>query len=256
MTGRPLLALDFDGVLCDSTEECIVTAWNAWLEWTRKGGFISGPEDVEEPFGSVLRHGRSYVRTAGEYLVLLEAARRKRPLRSQADYDVLASELEPGIPEFGRTFFASRKQLRHKDEAHWIGLHTIYPGIIEGLQLLWNHLETYVVTGKDVETVLLFFSRFGVPLGPERVLDKDTARDKLAAVRFLAGKLDLPLSETVMLDDNVRHLIPVHEAGCRALLAEWGYHTSEHLDLARSLSIPIVPVEGWAARVQTVASAP
>ena len=24
---------DFDGVICDSTNECMVTAWNAWNRW-------------------------------------------------------------------------------------------------------------------------------------------------------------------------------------------------------------------------------
>ena len=30
---------DFDGVVCDSTNECMVTAWNAWERWNSREGF-------------------------------------------------------------------------------------------------------------------------------------------------------------------------------------------------------------------------
>ena len=29
----------FDGVICDSTNECLVSSWNAWQTWTNRSNF-------------------------------------------------------------------------------------------------------------------------------------------------------------------------------------------------------------------------
>jgi len=33
------VVFDFDGVVCDSTNECLVTAWNAWERWNKTQWF-------------------------------------------------------------------------------------------------------------------------------------------------------------------------------------------------------------------------
>src|SRR5689334_25432393 len=69
---QPIVVLDFDGVVCDSTEECIVTAWNAWQAHSGKNERVRTSVEVPEPFRDAIRKHRSYVRTAGEYLLLIE----------------------------------------------------------------------------------------------------------------------------------------------------------------------------------------
>src|SRR6185295_14735287 len=113
------------GVICDSTEECVVTAWNAWQS-TRP--IVRTPAEVPEPFRSTLRRYRSYVRTAGEYLILIEAARAGRTISSEADYQKLFEEFRPGIKPYADLFFSARNRLRAEDERHWLDLHTVYAG--------------------------------------------------------------------------------------------------------------------------------
>src|SRR6185295_5856359 len=96
-----------------------------------------------------LRRYRSYVRTAGEYLVLIEAARAGRTISSDADYQKLVEEFQSAIKPFGDVFFSSRARLQAEDERHWLGLHTIYPGMADALHRVWKAFEVFVVTGKD-----------------------------------------------------------------------------------------------------------
>ena len=246
MTAPRFLVLDFDGVICDSTEECIVTAWNAWQN---SRDLVRFSNEVPEPFRSALQRNRSYVRTAGEYVVLLEAARTGRVIGSQADYQVLLKEFQTAIKPYGDLFFSSRDRLRADDERHWLGLHAVYSGMADDLRWLWDCFEMFVVTGKDSNSVQRFFESFGLSIAPGRIYDKDAARDKLSAIRIIASTLSRPLNSAVFIDDNVHHLLPAHEAGCHAFVAGWGYHTNEELDLARRRSIPFLELDSWAAVV-------
>ena len=36
---KKYIVFDFDGVVCDSTNECMVTSWNAWERWNNLQGF-------------------------------------------------------------------------------------------------------------------------------------------------------------------------------------------------------------------------
>ena len=42
---RKLMVFDFDGVVCDSTNECLVTSWNAWEKWESRSTFRENLDD-------------------------------------------------------------------------------------------------------------------------------------------------------------------------------------------------------------------
>lgn len=231
-----VVALDFDGVICDSTEECTVTAWNAW-----RGCLVRSPADVPEPYRSAVRRERNYVRTAGEYLIVLEAATSGRLIRSQDEYDKLRAEFEPSLASFAEVFFNARNRLRAECESRWLNLHQLYAGIPEGLRELARLCSIFVVTGKDRESVTLFFDQMKLPLADDHIYDKDAAHDKLQAIR--------KINPCYFIDDNINHLRPIHEAGFGALMAGWGYHTRQHLEAAKLLGVPIVQLDNW---VETV----
>jgi phosphoglycolate phosphatase-like HAD superfamily hydrolase len=248
----PVLALDFDGVLCDSTDECVVTAWNAWLKHTGQDGFLMRSQDVPEPFQSEIRRLRGYVRTGGEYGVLMQVVKEKQTIDCRKDYEKAITLHHLIIKPFAEIFFEARNKMRKLDEHHWLNLHTVYAGIPEHLRELWSKFRIFVVTGKDADAVQLFFSRFDLTLPNDCIYDKDAGHDKLGAIRHLAGETQQPLKSVIYLDDNIGHLLPVHQAGCRVLMAEWGYHTDEDLKIARSNQVPIVGLDTWARTIQTM----
>lgn len=241
---KPILILDFDGVICDSTDECIVTAWNAWMThsgWRRSVRTVS---EVPEPYRSGLRHMRSFVRTPGEYFVLIDTLRHNDSILSEEDYQRLLVFYAQQIQPFGALFLEARKRLRLEDEAHWVSLHQVYPGIEESLHRVWGTFLPFIVSSKDRASISVFFERFDVPLRNDQIFDQQ-ATDKLAVIRTIASHRRRTLSDTVVIDDNVHHLIPVQEAGAHAMMAGWGYHTDEQIELAETHRVPIVTLETW-----------
>ena len=67
---KEIIAFDVDGVIFDSTEECLVIAWNAHQELIGKDEKISHPSEAKEDYDLKFRSIRNYVRSMDEYLVI------------------------------------------------------------------------------------------------------------------------------------------------------------------------------------------
>src|SRR3989304_782079 len=69
-----LLLWDFDGVIVDSIDECLLTSYNAYLQYQRiSNGFIEKLEDIPKYNREEFYRTRKYVRPAGEFFVLYRA---------------------------------------------------------------------------------------------------------------------------------------------------------------------------------------
>ncbi len=246
---KPILILDFDGVIVDSTEECAVVAWNAWLKYNHQPGSVRLPEQIPDSPLNKLRYLRNYVKTAGEYLVIFNSDKNGVDVDSQTDYDKIVADAGKDISDFASYVFSERETLRQNEHNHWVNLHTIYSGVGNQLKKIWDHFDVYVVTGKDKETVLTFYKALNLPLKKEHVFDKDAGKQKLQIIRDLAGEKGVPLSKVVFVDDNVMHLLPLKNAGCRVLMAEWGYHTDEHLVIAKSNGMRLIKIPEMAEAI-------
>ena len=44
------VVFDFDGVVCDSTDKCMVTSWNAWEEWESRDNFRNDLSEFSENY--------------------------------------------------------------------------------------------------------------------------------------------------------------------------------------------------------------
>ncbi len=63
-----ILCLDFDGVLCDSIDECLLTSYNAYFE-----KYFDKIEKINQKFKNYFYEYRYFVRPAGEYLIIYKA---------------------------------------------------------------------------------------------------------------------------------------------------------------------------------------
>ena len=84
---RPVIVFDFDGVVCDSTDECLVTSWNAWERWNGRSGYRARLEEFTRAERDAFRPLRPYVAGAGAYYVLRRCLEENLPIHAQADFD-------------------------------------------------------------------------------------------------------------------------------------------------------------------------
>ncbi len=242
MQKKEIIVFDFDGVVCESTDECMVSAWNAWEMWEDRSGFrrkLSEFSDFEKvAFGKL----RPYVRGAGEYYILKRAQVENIHLNGQVDFDRYAGIWKEFISPFKDYIFESRNKLRSENLLAWIELHPVYQEVIEVLKELNRQNRLYIATLKDGESVRLILEHHGIFIPKERMLDQSHIKSKLQALDMICKLCKCSKSELLFLDDNYTHLVEPFKAGYLVYLTNWGNALPEFAEMARKSGIPLTQI--------------
>ena len=220
-----VLALDFDGVICDSARECFAVALRAHVA-LRPASPLRGREDDPALFARFVEL-MPLGNRAEDFGVALEVLVDGVPVSSQADYDAFYRTRAPAaLHAFHERFYAMRSAWAQADPAGWLARMAPYPGVCAFLRRSAARVALGLATAKDRSSVRALLGSYGVAdLFPEeRVLDKETGVRKRAHVAELARRLAVPVAEITFLDDKVTHLDDVAALGARCALAAWGYN--------------------------------
>jgi phosphoglycolate phosphatase-like HAD superfamily hydrolase len=253
-----LLALDFDGVICNSIREVFVVALRTYaslypysslvcdVELQRSGhawreADLSG-DPVYHLFEELLPLGNR----AEDFGVALGAIERKLDIGDQERYDAFYRSLDPTwLDEFHSRFYQHRKALRDDDPQGWIGLHSDYKPFTALLLRSAHRARFAIATAKDGASVNLLLESFGLAglIPADLVLDKQTGVHKTDHLQVLAERLRLPLGDITFIDDKLNHLQRVAQLGVRPVLAGWGYNTAREHALARREGIAVASLD-------------
>lgn len=228
-----------DGVIVDSTEECLVVTWNAYQEYNGESNFVTMVNEIDVEFAEHFREIRNYIRGMDEYYLVFNCS--KGDVKNQTVFEELLSKLDQNeMAKFGKCFFNQRVLLKSKDKKSWLNLHKIYDGIVKLIKRVDDSQILYVVTGKDRESVIDFFTHFEIKIDPGKIFDKEIAKNKMEGIRNIAELENVKLEEISFLDDNVTHIVPPHNEGVKCFMAKWGYGMPEHFKLANEKKIRIL----------------
>jgi phosphoglycolate phosphatase-like HAD superfamily hydrolase len=249
-----VLALDFDGVVCDSLREVFATALATYESMEPDSALIArlrsrrGPgrwhsldllgDPVLPPFESMMPLGNR----AEDFGVSLRALDNFLELTDQGAYDTFYGTVDPGwMAAFHRHFYEQRNLARAFDTHGWLELHAPYPVFLELLRRRAGDAEIALATAKDRPSAELLLAHLGVVdlFAPELILDKETGVNKRAHLTALHERLDVPYEDITFVDDKLNHLETVAPLGVRPVLAGWGFNTPREHDLARERGIAV-----------------
>jgi phosphoglycolate phosphatase-like HAD superfamily hydrolase len=231
---KEIIVFDFDGVVCDSTDECMVSAWNAWEKWEGRMGFRRKIDEFSDLEKDAFRKVRPYVRGAGEYFILKNAAAQNILLNGQEGFDQYSKKWAEFIDAFKKIFFESRNRLRGENLIAWIKLHPVFSEVIEILKGLNKQERLYIATLKDGESVRLILEHHGIKIPAEKLLDQSQIKSKLQALEKIRLMVNKPKEEIIFLDDNYTHLVEPFNAGYPVYLTSWGGALPEFAEMART----------------------
>ncbi len=249
-----VLALDFDGVVCDSLREVFATALATYqsmepesallarLRSRRGAGRWHSLELVNDPvmvsFESMMPLGNR----AEDFGVSLRALDNFLELTDQGAYDTFYGTVDPEwMAEFHRRFYEQRNLARAFDTQGWLELHAPYPAFLEILRRRSHEARIALATAKDRRSAEFLLAHLGVGdlFTPELILDKETGVSKTAHLTALRDRLDVPFKEITFVDDKLNHLESVAPLGVRPVLAAWGFNTPREHSLARDNGIAV-----------------
>ena len=249
-----VLALDFDGVVCDSLREVFATAL-ATYESMEPGSPVIGRlrarncagrwHELELTDDPVMRSFESMMplgNRAEDFGVSLKAIDSFLELTDQGAYDTFYRTVAADwLADFHRTFYEQRDRARAFDTHGWLELHASYPRFHEILRRRAGDARIALATAKDRRSAELLLDHLGIGdlFSPELVLDKETGVSKTAHLTALRDRLDVPFDSITFVDDKLNHLEVVAPLSFRPVLAGLGYNTPREHDLAAAKGFPV-----------------
>ncbi len=240
MVSPTLLVLDFDGVICDSIDECYAVSWVAYHALFRKDAAVSSPASRRN-FARL----RPFIRSGEDFLIIQEILSTGSAVQDQAEFDELSRRA--GAEKralFRELFYKERSEMLAKDRVSWLALNRVYPHMKKAFSLLGHDAPLYILSTKEPQFIVEILSANQIELPRERVLES-SAEPKLSATDRL--RAEGGFRGAILVEDQVDHLRGNQYPCVRGLLAAWGY--VKEAWLKEPAAAPIITAEGFLALV-------
>ena len=222
---RPLVLLDFDGVICDSLRECLAVGLQTYQRVTGTSSAATSwslpPDPALERF---FRRHRGLVRPAGQYFLLFDRFFNGGENLEAACFLEESARRAQDIAEFEEAFFEARADFKTRQREEWLRLNPLYPGTGEALHSLQTWAELRIVTTKDETSVKEIAQAHGLPVlpvsGRQAYREAGSKRSVIEAVLSAEAR---PVARAAFLDDHLTTLNEVGTLGVRCFWATWGY---------------------------------
>ena len=232
-----ILALDFDGVICDGLLEYFTSTKQAYQQiWS---------QEVDDSLAPSFYRLRPVIETGWEMPILLRALTLGRSQASiLADFQAIAKQIvqSEGLEKIDivQKLDGARDSWIKSDLNHWLKLHRFYPGVIEHLQeIIDSGIVLYIVTTKEGRFAHKLLQQQGINLPTAQVIGKESKRPKYETLRILRDRHQQPGKEISMffVEDRLKALQQVSQQAdlefVHLFLADWGYNLESDHHLAQ-----------------------
>lgn len=232
-----ILALDFDGVICDGLIEYFQVSWQTYCQvWSSANK--TPPDNIEVLFYRL----RPVIETGWEMPVLIRAlVTGITEVTILENWESIAKRIlqEDSLQsaEISGKLDKVRDNWITKDLNNWLGLHRFYPGVIEKLKATIANIPIYIISTKEGRFVQQLLQQQGVALSKDKIFGKEAKRPKYEILRELIHQTN-PSPEIWFVEDRLKTLQLVKQQpnleNIKLFLAEWGYNTAADKVIAQN----------------------
>ena len=228
-----ILALDFDGVICNGLVEYFASTKRAYEQiWTE--------EKIDDNLAPSFYRLRPVIETGWEMPILLRAlVTGVTEADILHDWQAIARQIteSEGLEKqaVAQKLDGVRDNWITNDLEGWLGLHRFYPGVIERLKQIVNTVRLYIVTTKEGRFVQKLLQQQGIDLPVANIIGKESKRPKYETLRILRDKHSPSQPTIFFVEDRLKALQQVarqRDLKVRLFLADWGYNLESDRHIA------------------------
>lgn len=231
---RKIYVFDFDGVICDSTFECLITSWNAWQVITKKINFKFKVDDFSSEYTNSFIKLRPYVKGAGEFYLVHKSISENIDIKNQVEYNSFLEKNSKKLDHFKKIMYEERNKIRKTNLTLWINLHSFFDEVINVIKQI-PEKNLFIATLKDSLSVELLLNSVNIKIEKQHIFDQSKIQSKLDAMNKIS--IFTENNNLLLIDDNVNHLIPPSQNGFDVLLSKWGNVIPEFSQIAKEYDI-------------------
>jgi phosphoglycolate phosphatase-like HAD superfamily hydrolase len=220
-----ILALDFDGVICDGRQEYVQSGWRTYCQiWDSPSP--TPPDGLAERYVALA----AVIETDLDVPLLVRALMLDLPAEKiLQEWPQLTPQLLAGVAgdKIQAEFVRQRDRWMAEDFDHWLNQQPLYAGVADRLQqILASPIKLVIVTNRGQRFALQLLQAAGVMIPESQVFGKQSDRPKYQVLRQLITPAQ---SRLWFVEDHVKALHLVQQqpdlAQVELFLADWGFNT-------------------------------
>jgi len=236
MHKKYIVALDFDGVIWESIDECFHIAYKIFREM--EGDIPADLSDLSTKF----RQGRYLAKTGDDFYLLFYMMKEDLSIDfDKTTFDkfyIYRERLSKEMKEFSRGFYEERWRMQKEDFHTWLSWQGPYLDVMKQLPLLKDEfLDLAICSAKDENTIKMLMARYNRSYP---VYGREYSKYKPDLIKAVAREKQIEPSKIIFIDDLMENLRHVRSTGCICVMANWGYNNEKERNKARNKGFPII----------------
>ena len=236
-----ILALDFDGVICDSIDECLLVSYHAFHEKTKIENIDFS--NIQEGIIKDFKKYRYLIGPAKDFYFLWKSIFEYHKTSTDIEkiyFKLKKSDMNRELP-FVKRFYTLREQLKNKYFDNWVLLNPFYKGIKNILSKIQDNKTLFIITAKDTNSVFDLMKENNIDIQHSHIYGREKNLDKRHLFKQMIKYHGMSKKDIVFVDDNISNVIDVNEIGIVSYLATWGYNST--FDKIEAKNNNIVPLK-------------
>jgi len=246
-----ILALDFDGVIAESSFEVFVVSWNTYLKFSQSKlidrpftfeqlDYFKQPTEVSNKF----HYLRSYAKSADELIVCFYLIENNIEVNSIKEFHIQLDNYKDKLKQFWKEFYVQRGIIQ-KDINKWLSLENAFPVIIDAVNKLNQFYKVVILTNKNIAGVMPTAKHYGLKINKEDIFDTSLGNDKRIKLKLIKEKYNVEYEDILFVDDVLENLEIAKPTGVKLFLATWFNKNKEHHKLALKQGITLLTQENF-----------
>jgi FMN phosphatase YigB (HAD superfamily) len=233
---KAMLIFDFDGVLINSVDEVVLTAYNA-----AAGSLCTCLAQVPVDLRQMFKNNRFHVQPIGDAIALMYWCLSNRQgdlnkILTPEEYGTIADGTDIPLTDRTNLIYDTRKRFIEKDIERWFALHQTYQPLWDELIRRQNH-PFVILTNKNHDATLRLCRHFGLQINADDIYSGDhgvTKIENMLRIQERFGQLQF-----YFIDDSVKNLkeldlyFNAKNKMLTLLLATWGYTGAQDSAMAQ-----------------------
>jgi len=221
---KKILIFDFDGVIVNSINECLITSYNAFQQFENTGlSLVYNLSNIPRHHQQYFNTYRKFVRPAGEYYLLHLAYTENLAKIDGNSFKYLLTLHKNKITRYQTEFFKERNRLRLKNNNEWLHLHSVYRHLADCWNALADNYNIFIVSNKDRLSIILLMNYFNLTIKEDQIFGAESGNNKSTIIDSIIDNAKFNPANVCFIDDNLDNLIGTKDLKIKLFLATWGY---------------------------------
>lgn len=247
-----VLALDFDGVITNSVNECAVSGYNAYNSDRDPSGFthVTAVDDIPDQLLENFLTLRHFIRNSEDYVYIFHSIDNGLTVKSQEDFDKGLKAFGTLKARYSSGFYTARKWLLKNNRDAWLRLSPLYPGMKKFLKTVTASENFFIVSTKATEFITEILTFNGLMMDKKRIPQATGDISKRNIIARIINEKGIAPADLVFVDDHLGTALKVRETGARCYLAPWGYNTEDQKLEAQKNGIGVMGLDIFLSSVK------